>query len=338
MNLKAVDDACITLEAHLAQHPKDRQQVEDVEHEQSVILHALSQACDLARDTHPEDPEFHDIVERVNRTLNRGLILANGRRSSFKPAAVLSFAHSTEHPVLGEPQTRCAIFSDPSPLPSAIAISQSCLMLPCLTGWKSRIPALHYYLLDDTENEDFPLATRKAAATLDETYDDPASAFGIDEVNKRIFVADLRCVKSFTWADAQSGEVFEVELPMHTLSTPDHSGPLSVFAPGRILRAGTGSVAFWNLNEVESPPTTVIPLADPKLSPSACQIHPNLSGNMLCAPTVGHCYRDYACVSLDLDSAKTAARYLGHAGAITAFSMSEADPSVFLTAATDSTN
>ncbi|KAJ6506485.1 hypothetical protein DFH09DRAFT_1334830 [Mycena vulgaris] len=204
----------------------------------------------------------------------------------------------------------------PSPLPSAIAISQSCLMLPCLTGWKSRIPALHYYLLDDTENEDFPLATRKAAATLDKTYDDPASAFGIDEVNKRIFVADLRCVKSFTWADAQSGEVFEVELPMHTLSTPYHSGPLSVFAPGRILRAGTGSVAFWNLNE----------------------IHPNLSGNMLCAPTVGHCYRDYACVSLDLDSAKTATRYLGHAGAITAFSMSEADPSVFLTAATDSTN
>ncbi|KAJ6473508.1 hypothetical protein DFH09DRAFT_1109892 [Mycena vulgaris] len=265
-------------------------------------------------------------------------------------------------------QARCSISSERSARPVALAMTQSCLLLAGLDQWSYRVPALTYFLLDDTDDEyEFPLDTRHADVGFGEqTYEGYAHA-GIDEVNKLMFVADDWRVKSFAWADAQSRGLYEWVLPTHTLNTGDHCGPISVFAPGRILRAGKGSIAFWNLDEVEthgpegnlvigapksycgnenpddpeaqkefstgSAATAVIPLADPTFSPAAWHINPNLPGNMLCAPFSW--LNDYSCTSLDLDSAQVAARYLGHAGSVRGFSTSEADPTIFLTAATD---
>ncbi|KAJ7480853.1 hypothetical protein FB451DRAFT_1556344 [Mycena latifolia] len=60
-------------------------------------------------------------------------------------------------------------------------------------------------------------------------------------------------------------------------------------------------------------PTSIIQVADPEFSPVAWIIHPNISGNMLCAPDLfaprpNFSGGDYACVLLDLDFAKPAAR------------------------------
>ncbi|KAJ6571575.1 hypothetical protein B0H19DRAFT_1130380 [Mycena capillaripes] len=184
-----------------------------------------------------------------------------------------------------------------------------------------------------------------------------------------MFVAAHGHMKSFAWADSQSGEVYNQGRLTHTLSTLDHDGPVCVFAPGCILRAGKGSVAFWNLDGLEpcpedytfhdddekdrggpiterseklsagNPPTTVIEFADPNFSPRTWAVHPNLPGNMLCAPDLftypPPSNRDYSCISLDLDTAKASARYLGHAGSIRLISTCKSDPNVFLTAATD---
>jgi WD40 repeat protein len=220
--------------------------------------------------------------------------------------------------------------------------------------WRCRTPRLVYYLLDG-EMPHFEYTTHLG---LDEVYeDDEYSASAIDEVNKLLLVADPWRAKSYAWANT-AGEIYESALPTHTLDTHDHDGPLSVFAPGRIIRAGTGSVAFWNLDDLEthgpegnlvigepqadfhtevssgSEPTTIIPLADATFAPSTWHIHPNRPGTMLCG-SANYRTTDYGCISLDLDAAKPAARCLGHSHSIEVFSTSEADPTVFLTAAQD---
>ncbi|KAJ7637301.1 hypothetical protein DFH06DRAFT_1054424 [Mycena polygramma] len=260
-------------------------------------------------------------------------------------------------------QARCAIDSHRSGLPTSIAISESCLMVPYKTGWRDREPGLAYYRLDETPNNikdpEFLFTGTRSPIDFNGTFDDDWHA-DIDEVNKLMFVADDRVVKSYAWADSQSGEIYDFSRLTHTLDTHDHRGPICVFAPGSFLRAGTGSVAFWNLHGLEtcgpeeglassdpdeerhyagSPPTTAIKLADSKFSPYTWHVHPNLPGTMLCAPTL-ETYpatreKDYALISLDLDSAKTAARFLGHAGSIEVLSTDKTEPHVFLTASTD---
>ncbi|KAJ7116630.1 hypothetical protein C8R44DRAFT_709009 [Mycena epipterygia] len=400
----------------------DRRKVEvskDDRHDH--VLQVLAQACNLVRNIHPKEPKFHDIVERVNRTINMGINLVHRPCGCPLP----SFAHSTEssgfqaelvdrlsleteipdfhhhdprqksqppdpwfttprphersselsrfhwdfpspsHPsplVNAMIQARCEISSTSSCLPTSISNSESCLILPCKGAWRSRTPYLAYYLLDDTSEHDFPLTARYAPDLgFPDIYgDEQPCASAADEVNKLMFIADYSQVKSFAWADSQSGEIFESGRPAHTLSTSDHHGPLCVFAPRRLLRAGAGSVAFWNLDDIEthdpegfqevdpgadyefreaipsgSQPTTVIQLADTGFSPVAWHIHPSQPGSMLCAPELASSIRDYSCISLDLDSAKAVDRYLGHAGSVEMFSTSETDPKVFLTAATD---
>ncbi|KAJ7485101.1 hypothetical protein B0H11DRAFT_2018117 [Mycena galericulata] len=418
MNLKAVYEACAVLEADLSRYALDNPDKPGYcqasqEQDQSIPLRVLTHACDLVRDTSPNEPDFYEIVERVNRTINIGIELV--RRRNYRPLP--SFAHSSEFPLLGgletekpapedtescifsekklpfrEPwftsprahdlstplsrfnwdfpgpshpsllanaviQARCAISSEVSALPTAIAKSENCLMFTSLTGWKSRDPVLTYYLLDETDEFDFPLTARHAPFGLDEGYEDEFTAVGVDEVNKLLIAGDGSRAKTFAWGDRKSGEIYNRGRPTHTLSTPYHPGPISVFAPGRILRAGRGSIAFWNLDELEthgpegnliigerypyyheepstgSTPTTIIQLTDPNFFPFTWHIHPNLPGNMLCASDAERPSPDF--ISVDLDTAKAAARYLGHYRRIMAFSTSDTDPQVFLTAAAD---
>ncbi|KAJ7466434.1 hypothetical protein FB451DRAFT_1093329 [Mycena latifolia] len=455
MNFSTVDETCTILEEDMSHYSDDKRPgAPAAAVARSIIGANLAQACDLVRHMHSTEPQFHEIVERINRTLNLGIELAC---RGYVPRTIApedraeyelherdrrplpSFAHSNEYPLVGalladsvlrtiafdttapdpwfttprpherssalsrfgwdwpEPshpsaavnailQARCEVSSTRTFLPTAVAIGGNCLLIPGKAGWRNRSLCLRYYLLDgasDADNPNFPFTARSADVGVKDSYDDYNTA-AIDAVNKLMFVAEDTRAKSFSWADTSTGNVYASGYPTHTLNTSEHWGPLSVFAPGRILRAGTGSIAFFNLDEIEthgdlqidpmkeyedwaeeesvaggageeylddlveeyrlaptdsagSAPTTVIQLADSEFTPSAWNIHPNLPGNMLCAPSqsLRSSIPDYACVSLDLDLAKPAARYLGHAGAISLFSTSETDPNTFLTAAAD---
>ncbi|KAJ7697798.1 hypothetical protein B0H17DRAFT_1177518 [Mycena rosella] len=426
-------EACIILEGDVSQFSQERPEASIGDHRGNRIVNILEQACHLLRDIHPKDPQFHDIVERVNRTINLGIeVEYRGRYQgysgeegvceyalSFSRSALPSFAHSRECPSvenvsaefadassaqatrapnestvpdpwfttprphnlssllsrfgwdLPEPshssplvnaimQARCEISSDPSWLPTGISISASCLLVACKGGWRNDTSSLAYYHDLDERSAVclFPLNKRTADYGPGSDRYDPFWTAAIDEVNKLMFVAENARARSFAWA-SPTGEKYEAGLPRHTLNTSDHRGPLSVFAPGRVLRAGRGSIAFWNLDDLEthgpdgkrvvgetdayygekwssgSDPTSVIHLADPAFAPLAWCTHPNLPGNMLCAPGLEAPPRDYACVSVDLDLAKLAARYLGHGAAIRVLSTSEPEPQAFLTAADD---
>lgn len=177
-----------------------------------------------------------------------------------------------------------------------------------------------------------------------------------------MFVADRDRIKSFSWAERKG-------IPVHTLnSLKSHKGPLAILPNGRLIRAGQNSALLWNLDSLEthgpgpkfkrigqvkyswancmrdlpsdddeeystgSKPHVSIPFANKYFSVNNWHLH-KLSLNMLCVedPSLG-----YGCISLDIEhGGTTAARYLGHGGAICDFSTSEGDPNTILTAAAD---
>ncbi|KAJ6630036.1 hypothetical protein B0H10DRAFT_1984790 [Mycena sp. CBHHK59/15] len=244
-------------------------------------------------------------------------------------------------------EARCEISSDRVNFPINIINTGSCLAMPSSGGYKSRSPLLTYYLFDDSADGDFPLQAHHASVGLS---DIAYSAAG-DDQRKLIF----------------TGEIYKKGLPRHTLSTSEHHGPISVLPSGRFLRTGKGSAGVWNIEELKthgprgnkrvgskydtsgswrdedeviedssgSKPTSVIKFADAKLTPATWHLHPNLPGTMLCGQDPKKS-GDYSCFSLDLEHGGTVVdRYLGHGGEIDAFSTSDGDPNVFLTAAGD---
>ncbi|KAJ7184810.1 hypothetical protein C8R46DRAFT_1343810 [Mycena filopes] len=260
---------------------------------------------------------------------------------------------------------RCETTSDSIAHPISMSHNGTCLLISSMGGYKNRSPILTYYLLDETRaRTQFPLKARHATVGLT----DPAWTSATDESRKLMFVADKWRVKSYAWADAQTGALHRKGLPTHTLESEKHHGPLHVLAPGRLLRAGKGSVALWDMdtlpthgpdgdarvggkfdadadsddddNEIEnsagSALTSVLPFADAaKLSPNRWHAHPHLPATLLCGADMD-VSRDCACVAVDLaHGGRTAARYLGHGGGIHAFSTSAGEPQVFATAASD---
>ncbi|KAJ6561272.1 hypothetical protein B0H10DRAFT_2117892 [Mycena sp. CBHHK59/15] len=263
-------------------------------------------------------------------------------------------------------QARCEISSDSINLPIGLVNNGSCLVLPCMGGWKNRSPSLTYYRLDEdaAPKEKFPLISGHVDVGLTEI----AYWATTDEQRKLMFVADTYRVKSYAWADAQTGETYDSAFPTHTLHTSDHRGPLHVLAPGRFLRAGKGSAGVWHLDELKthgpdgsarvgrrfdisgssrdeedvledssgSEPTTVINFADSNVAPAKWHPHPLVATTMLCGSDPAKS-KDYSCISLDLEhGGKTVARYLGHGGETRAFSTSISEPNIFLTGSDDS--
>ncbi|KAJ7500633.1 hypothetical protein B0H11DRAFT_785998 [Mycena galericulata] len=267
---------------------------------------------------------------------------------------------------------RCEITSDSIDNPVSFTNNGTCLAISSAGGYKNRDPKLTYYLLDDTAPRakkypftanELPLTPRHAEVGLTEV----ATASTTDESRKLMFVGDAWRVKSYAWADQHSDEVYREAVPTHTLDTSAHCGPLHILAPGRLIRAGKGSVGLWNLDALQthgpdgdaqigpdfntygwgrdedavlegssgSESTSIISLADPQVAPAKWHPHPTLPATMLCGTDTSKS-KDYSCISVDLEhGGKTVARYLGHGGDSRAFSTSGADANVFLTAASD---
>jgi hypothetical protein len=206
---------------------------------------------------------------------------------------------------------RCEISRDSFSSPVSLTSAGGCIAVSTMGGLKDRTPSLSYYLPDASIDGDFPLSAHHLKVGLTEI----AFSSTADTKRKLIFLADSSRVKSYAWANEQTGTVYKAVLPTHTLGTPQHHGPLAVLASEHFLRAGTGSAAVWNFSELKthgtdgrarigkhfntrdtwrdeddeiedssgSEPSSSLKFADSKLMPSRWHLHPSLPTTMLCA-------------------------------------------------------
>ena len=258
-------------------------------------------------------------------------------------------------------QARCEITSESITAPIGLTISANGTVLVAhgMGGYKNRIPALWYYF---SENTDALPAKHHVKIGLS----DIAYWTTTDEERKLMFAADDDRIKSYAWGPP-SGNNYRGGLPTHTMDTGSYSGPLAVLSGGRLVRAGKGSVAVWNLDTLPthgvkgktrigkkisvedtwrddpesietsdgSPPDATITLEASDLSAAVWHPHPSIAGNMIIAsdPRKSSCY---SCVSVDLEhDGKTVVKYLGHGGGVNEISTSPGDPNIFVSASDD---
>ncbi|KAF8598053.1 hypothetical protein BDV93DRAFT_610081 [Ceratobasidium sp. AG-I] len=231
-------------------------------------------------------------------------------------------------------------------------------------GWKNRIPAVSYFILDSGIEEYGFAETRYLEPGL---VGIPHS-MTIDASRKLLLVGDKKRVKSYAWA-SPSGEFYpDKPLPTHTLDSADFIGAMTVLPNGTIVRAGDGEAAVWDINSLPthgpkgkrrignriniqnvwrddpeaierssgSVPTSRIKFVDqPTLSPGTWESLPQAPSTMICSTRCGST-PEYWCLSIDLaHGGKTVARYIGHGGIMGDLSVSDGDPNVFLTGCTD---
>ncbi|KAJ1302210.1 hypothetical protein OPQ81_001034 [Rhizoctonia solani] len=241
-----------------------------------------------------------------------------------------------------------------SPIRLRMSGRNSCMAMIGACGHKNRSPGLNFCLPDDSLGVRF----------LDPGLSGIATHLTLDEDLQMIFIGDRDRVKSFAWGDDEG--LYHHLYPVHTLDSKCCDGPIAVLPNGRVVRAGAGGVACWTIDGLEthgyneeiigdeidpeqtsrddpsrielssgSPRNSFIRFIDlPNLTPTAWEPLPAHPSTLLCAE-----YFDlikYGCVSIDLEhGGKTTARYLGHGGAVSNFSVSTMDPQAFLTACDD---
>ncbi|KAG8776126.1 hypothetical protein FRC12_001086 [Ceratobasidium sp. 428] len=256
-------------------------------------------------------------------------------------------------------EIQCSWISEP--IDMGLSQGSACLATNGMGGYKQRAPHLEYYLLEGSEtNTDFPTA-HFVVPGLEEI----AIHLAFDETRHLIFIADKKRIKSFAWA-APNGEIYPEEPhPTHTLASGQSHGPLVVLPNGTILRAGKGHVSVWN---TDSLPThgkngkklvgvtdrsirgrtwhddpEDIEISSGSLPTSFIQFagHSDLTAgrwkSTVQAPSTMLCQTSRSgCATIDMEHGGTiVARYLGHGGTVTDFSVSEGDPQVFATSCSD---
>ncbi|KAH7332730.1 hypothetical protein B0J17DRAFT_619513 [Rhizoctonia solani] len=251
---------------------------------------------------------------------------------------------------------RCEVTSIGSISPIKVRVSgrNSCMAMIGACGYKNRAPGLNFCLPDDSLGVRF----------LDPGLSSVATQIAMDEDLQMIFIGDRDRVKSFAWGDDEG--LYHHLSPVHTLDSTCSDGPIAALPNGRVVRAGVGGVASWVINELEthrfegeiigdeldpgqtsrddpseielssgSSRSSFIRFTDhPNLTPTVWEPLPTNPSTLLCAEHFD--LIKYGCVSVDIEyGGKTAARYLGHGGAVSDFSVSATDSRVFLTACHD---
>lgn len=190
----------------------------------------------------------------------------------------------------------------------SISSGYTCLVVHSAGVRKNRSPGLSYFLLG-VEDGDFIQSYH-----INVTLSDIAYHSATDESRKLIFVADDNRIKSCSWGSIESEEFYNKALPTHTLASGPWSGPLALLPNGHLIRAGKGSVAFWDLSSLRThgpsgtdhigkefstedtwrdDPETIesssgskrwgtIKFADHGLSPKIWHPHPSMPSAMLC--------------------------------------------------------
>ncbi|CAE7182037.1 unnamed protein product [Rhizoctonia solani] len=263
---------------------------------------------------------------------------------------------------------RCEISSSRCSAPIRFHMSpgNTCLALTAMGGYKNRSSVLEYLMLNQ------PLAASAkfpAQYLVEPRFSEIAHHATIDEARRLIFIGDDRRIKSYEWGSPS--DVHEDPLLVHTLNSQGAKGPMTILPNGSVARAGKGGASVWDTQApLDSDNTVEEPIAEsdesddgedwededsegevdqnPGLAPTSHikfldqpDLKPSLWQPLLAAPSTVVCVEDpsnegrYSCIGIDLEAGKTTSYYLGNGGGVSAFSVSTADPQLFLTACND---
>ncbi|KAH9856605.1 quinon protein alcohol dehydrogenase-like superfamily [Lenzites betulinus] len=298
----------------------------------------------------PQLPNFAHVRPWTRSPRPHGLTT---RLSRFRPGIVPT-ATSSAPLARRIADARAQLTTDIIPTTYAMSVSTegSILAMASGAGWKSRDPTLQYYLLDSQSDNCLE------GVNINPGLSGVPRFIATDEDNKLVFLADDDRVKSFSFGPGEDG-VMPKRLPnLHTMdSTRAYDGPIAIFPDGRLVRAGKGQAAIWDISTLNDgigettprigssspsveksggskPHSTVAFADDPTYSPSIWHLHAP-SGHLICgerAARSGGC----GCLALDLEhGGRRAARYLGHGGDVVRITTSPGDPNLFVTAASD---
>ncbi|RPD68430.1 hypothetical protein L226DRAFT_576401 [Lentinus tigrinus ALCF2SS1-7] len=297
----------------------------------------------------PKSPRPHPLTTRLSRF--RSGILINVTDST--PRAQLIY------------QARAEVKQDALSAPSAMTMSSdgSVIAMAAAGGYKSRDPVLRIlrFVKDDEDGSE-----RLSGVRRDPGLSNVAHELAMDDERTLIFLADHDRIKSFRWSlDAED------RLPnVHTMNSErEYDGPLVVLPGGRLLRAGKGKAALWNLDTLEthqdnpgkligegkvntdnswrdadskdieqssgSKATSIVAFADdPEYQPAVCHWH-QPTGLLLCAERM-RSTEGFSCVAIDIEhGGRRVTRYLGHGHDAEKFATSPNEPNVFWTAGAD---
>ncbi|KAG6826337.1 hypothetical protein H0H93_016609, partial [Arthromyces matolae] len=251
---------------------------------------------------------------------------------------------------------RCEISSQKIcvPLRAKIALGGSCLAISGGGGYKQNEPFLLCHLLEGN--------SKNIVHNLNSGFGDLAYQLHVEEAQKLVFLADDYRIKSFSWGHLNAEDHFERPLPVHTFNSASFYGPISVLPNDRVIRAGIGSVAVWDLTSQPdhgpqgrkrigkryrhdtyledcelsggSASTSTISLQDSTFSPSVWEGVPGSPGSMICGCKNGG---TSSCVVVDLEHGGTPkARFQGHSDTeVASISTSLSDPNIFVTGCED---
>ncbi|KAG8756521.1 hypothetical protein FRC11_005256, partial [Ceratobasidium sp. 423] len=288
----------------------------------------------------------------------------SSRLSRFRLALPPTSATRADHLAMSIFDARCEISSESVVEPADLAIANdgSVLAMIGMFGYKHRDPGLEYFFLErpDNERSKFP----------EEHFTDLGLAsvpthLTIDDTRRLIFAADDYRIKSYSWGTLNGGIREELHRT-HTLDSAASDGPIAVLSNGAIIRAGQGGADSWAINELPThgatgmrivggdiehdslrdepekierssgslPSMRIQFIDEPLMAPNVWQPLVGAPSTFVCAEWVRK-PRHYSCVTIDLETGQTRARYLGHGAHVTSVSTSAGDPQVFLTACND---
>ncbi|CAE6469279.1 unnamed protein product [Rhizoctonia solani] len=259
---------------------------------------------------------------------------------------------------------RCEISSSrcSAPIRFLTSLGGTCLALTGMGGYKNRSPTLEYFILNQSlaPYTNFPAGHRYEPGLASVAFHGV-----IDEARRLIFVGDDDRIKSYEWGSPT--EVYPEPSPVHTLDTELSKGPMMILPNGSVVRAGKGGASVYDVRslpthgedgdevigeeiedfdtmcddpeEIEpssgSAPTSHIKFFDqPEFKPHIWQPLISAPSTVICAEYAREGGK-YSCTGIDLETGKTTSYYLGHGADVSAFSVSQSDPQLFLSACND---
>ncbi|RDX57037.1 hypothetical protein OH76DRAFT_1424594 [Lentinus brumalis] len=292
------------------------------------------------------------------------------RLSRFRSGVPITVSASTPRAQLIY-QARAEVKQDFLAAPCAMMMSSdgSVLAMAEAGGYRARDPILRTVRFDE-DDDDGPDMLEFAGKRQDPGLSNVARELDMDNERTLIFLADQDRIKSFRWGPNAEGKLPKRLPNVHTMNSERvYNGPLAVLPGGRLLRAGKGKAALWNLDSLEThqdnpkkligegkvnvdnswreeastgierssgtKATSIVAFADdPDYQPATWHWH-QPTGVLLCAER----RRDtegFSCISMDIEhGGRRVTRYLGHGHDPEKFATSPSDPNVFWTAGAD---
>ena len=147
-------------------------------------------------------------------------------------------------------QARCEIGSGDihNPVDMVLSSNGNMLALSSMGGWKNRTPFLWFYRPNEPEEYNDFMKKRSIKVDLMSGMDEMV----LNDERNLMIVADYKRIKSYRYTPSTPSQKAGKAMRVHTLDSTDYTGPITILADGRLMRAGKGNVAVWELDALQT--------------------------------------------------------------------------------------